>query len=68
MEFQFEGLADFLYMGGSAFYVWTCYVFFSVVMGWNLIAPVLERRKVMSLLKARVQREVARSGLTEAGE
>ena len=60
MEFQFEGLADFLYMGGYAFYVWTCYVFFSVVMGWNLIAPVLERRKV--------QREVARSGLTEAGE
>lgn len=68
MEFQFEGLADFLDMGGYAFYVWTCYLFFSAVMGWNLIAPVLERRKVINLLKARMQRDATRSGHTEAGE
>jgi heme exporter protein D len=68
VEFQFEGLADFLDMGGYAFYVWTSYLFFSVVMGWNLIAPVLERRKVMNLLKARMQRDATRSGQTQAGE
>lgn len=65
-EFQFTSLADFLDMGGYAFYVWSSYVFFAVVMGWNLVAPLLERRKVIILLKARMERDASRS--SGAGE
>lgn len=56
-EFQFSSLADFLDMGGYAFYVWISYAFFFVVMGWNLVQPRLERRRVLRLLKAKRQRE-----------
>ncbi len=65
-EFQFESLADFLDMGGYAFYVWASYAFFIVVMGWNLLAPLLDRRKVLLLLKARMERDASRS--SGAGE
>lgn len=59
-DFQFDGLADFLDMGGYAFYVWMSYLFFAVVMAWNLIQPRLQRRKVLKLIKARMQRESTR--------
>lgn len=56
-DFQFEGLSDFFAMGGYAFYVWMAYGFFFAVMGWNLIQPRLERRKVLKLLLARQVRD-----------
>jgi heme exporter protein CcmD len=56
-KFQFDGLADFFAMGGYAFYVWLAYAFFFVVMGWNLIQPRLERRRILKLLQARQARE-----------
>jgi heme exporter protein D len=65
-EFQFDGITDFFAMGGYAFYVWMAYLFFFVVMGWNLIQPHLERRKVLKLLQARQARE--RNTAEPAGE
>jgi heme exporter protein D len=59
-EFQFESLADFLAMGGYAFYVWLAYGFFFIVMGWNLLQPRQERRRIIKLLQARRQRESGR--------
>jgi heme exporter protein D len=56
-EFQFEGLQDFLAMGGYAYYVWTSYLFFTAVVVWCLLQPKLERRKVLQLHVARMQRE-----------
>lgn len=56
-KFQFDSLADFFAMGGYAGYVWAAYLFFFAVMGWNLIQPRLERRKVLKLLQARQARE-----------
>ena len=67
-EFQFEGLAGFLNMGGYALYVWVSYGFFAVVMAWNLIQPQRDRRKVMKLLKARRQREATRESNYPKGE
>lgn len=67
-EIQFASLADFLDMGGYAFYVWTSYLFFAVVMGLNLLLPLLDKRKVMKLLKARMQRDAARGQSAGAGE
>ena len=56
-EFQFEGIQDFLDMGGYAFYVWISYAFFAVIVAWSLIQPRIARRKLLQLHKARMQRE-----------
>ena len=67
-EFQFDGVQDFLAMGGYAFYVWVSYAFFALIVGWNLIQPILERRKLLQLHKARMQREAGmnqRQNVTE---
>ena len=64
-EFQFESLADFFNMGGYAFYVWISYLFFAIAMVWNLIQPGRDRRKVLVLLKARMQRDQDRSATGE---
>lgn len=62
-EFQFEGLGDFLAMGGDAFFVWTSYLLFAASVTWNLVQPYFERRRVLNLLKARQQREAGRDAL-----
>ena len=56
-EFQFDGIGDFLAMGGYAFYVWISYLVFALVVIWNLLQPRIERRKLLHLHKARMQRE-----------
>jgi heme exporter protein D len=67
-DIQFDSLSDFLDMGGYAFYVWTSYLFAAAVFGINLILPLLDRKRVMKLLKARMQRDEAQSGQTGAGD
>jgi heme exporter protein D len=61
-EFQFEGVRDFLNMGGYAFAVWVSYAFFALVVVWSLLQPRIERRKLLQLHKARMRRE---AGLTQ---
>jgi heme exporter protein D len=56
-EFQFDGLQDFLNMGGYAWYVWVSYSAFMLVLVWSLIMPRVTRRKLLQLHKARMQRE-----------
>jgi heme exporter protein D len=67
-DIQFDSLGDFLNMGGYAFYVWTAYLFWAVVLGTSLVMPLLDRKRVIKLLKARMQREEAASGQIGAGE
>lgn len=61
-EIQFESLGDFLDMGGYAFYVWASYLFTIVVLGLNLLLPLFDRKRVLKLLKVRMQRDAAQSG------
>jgi heme exporter protein CcmD len=63
-DFQFDSLGDFLSMGGDAFFVWGAYAFFAVCMGWQVIQPILQRRKVIKLIRARMQREQQAAGNT----
>lgn len=67
-DIQFESFSDFLNMGGYAFYVWTSYLFWAVVLGASLVMTVLDRKRVMKQLKARMQREDAASGQSGAEE
>lgn len=63
-EIQFDSFSDFLDMGGYAFYVWTAYFIAFVVLAANLVLPLRDRKRVLKLLKARMQREAAQSGQT----
>ncbi len=50
-------MIEFLEMGGYAFYVWTSYGFFAVVMLWITLAPILRRRAMLRELGDRLARE-----------
>ena len=49
-------LAEFLHMGGYAFYVWTSYGITLVVMIVNLVKPIMYRRQLIAKLARRQQR------------
>lgn len=59
-DFQFQGLADFLAMGGDAVFVWSSYGVFAAVIAYNLIQPAMEKRRILKNLRARSLREAAR--------
>lgn len=50
-------LQEFFHMGGYAVYVWSSYAIALVVLVANVVAPVLERRKLFGQLARRQQRE-----------
>ncbi len=49
-------MAEYLHMGGYAFYVWTSYALATVVFIANLIAPVLRRRRLERDIAAAARR------------
>ena len=49
--------SEFFNMGGYAFYVWTSYAIFFIVILVNIIAPVMHRKKVISRIKRTIKRE-----------
>lgn len=49
-------LAEFLHMGGYAFYVWTSYGIAFVVMVVNLVKPIMYRRQLIVKFARRQQR------------
>lgn len=46
----------FFEMGGYAFYVWTSYGLALIVLVANLIAPVLQRRKLLGEIARKLRR------------
>jgi len=49
--------SEFFNMGGYAFYVWTSYALFLIVIVANIISPVIHRKKVISRIKRAIKRE-----------
>ena len=49
--------AEFFDMGGYAFFVWTSYGLTLVVMVANVIAPIMQRKKVIARIKRTIKRE-----------
>ncbi len=49
-------LESFLYMGGYGFYVWTSYGITALVLSFNLIAPILQRRQLLRQLALKQKR------------
>ena len=46
-----KSLADFFYMGGYAFYVWTSYGIVLVVLVANFLLPMMRVRRLHDSLK-----------------
>ncbi len=53
-------MADFLAMGGYAFYVWTSIAVFFLVLAIEAILPVMQRKRVLAEIRGRLRRRAAR--------
>jgi len=53
---SFASLGDFLAMGRHGLYVWSAYGCCLVVLGWNLAAPALARRRLLASEARRARR------------
>lgn len=49
--------SEFFHMGGYAFFVWTSYALTLLIIVANIIAPMLQRKKVISRIKRAIKRE-----------
>lgn len=49
-------MKDFFAMGGYAFYVWTSYGLALIVLVANLVAPVMQHRKLLGEVARRLRR------------
>ena len=58
----FEDFHSLLDMGGHGFYVWTTYGFGCVILAWNLLTPLYQRRKVIESIERRARRQRAQQG------
>lgn len=50
-------LQEFFHMGGYAVYVWSSYAIALAVLVANVVAPILQRRKLLVQLARRQRRE-----------
>ena len=54
---EFNSFAEFLAMGNHGFYVWLSYGLSAVVIAWNVVQPVLRRRRLIKEQAQRLRRE-----------
>ena len=49
-------MSDFLAMGGYGGYVWTAYAVFFIVLVFDAVSPVLQKRRTLRELRGRLRR------------
>lgn len=49
-------MKEFFAMGGYAFYVWTSYSIALIVLVYNLLAPMMHRRRLLADIARKVRR------------
>jgi heme exporter protein D len=59
VKFQFQSLADLIYMSGHGPYVWACYGIGLLVVAYLLISPVRQKKKFMLQLRSQYARQAA---------
>lgn len=57
MELQFESLAEFFAMGKHGFYVWLAYGLSALVVLWNVLQPIMQRRRLIKQQAQQLRRE-----------
>ena len=56
---QFDGVADFLAMGGHGIYVWSAYLIAAGVVLFTVFWPLWRRRRFFVLQRGRLRRAAA---------
>lgn len=49
--------SEFFNMGGYAFFVWSSYGLTFVILLWNVLAPMMRRKKILAQVKRAIKRE-----------
>lgn len=49
--------SEFLHMGGYATFVWSSYGLALVMVVFNIVSPMIERKRVISRVKRAIKRE-----------
>lgn len=49
--------SEFFAMGGYAFFVWTSYGITAVVIAFNIVMPLIQRKQVIKRVKRAIRRE-----------
>lgn len=57
MILQFHSVSEFIAMGNHGFYVWLAYGLTLVILGWNLLQPLFERKRLVKEQAQRQRRE-----------
>ncbi|KAB2899817.1 MAG: heme exporter protein CcmD [Dokdonella sp.] len=60
-------MAEFIAMGGYAFYVWASIGVFVGVLALDALAPLAQRRRVLADIRGRLQRRAAREQREHGG-
>lgn len=55
--FRFESLSDFLHMQGHGVFVWSAYALAALIMGWLIVSPWLQQRRLRQQLQRQYRRE-----------
>lgn len=55
--FRFDSLNDFLHMQGHGVFVWTAYALAALIMGWLIVSPWLQQRRLRQQLQREYRRE-----------
>ena len=56
-ELQFQSVAEFIDMGGYGFFVWCSYGVFALVFLGLLVAPIIRRNQLLTLLNRQNRRK-----------
>lgn len=57
---SFDSFEAFIHMGGHGLFVWSAYGITLVVLAFNFLQPIFQRRKILSAQKRVMERESAR--------
>ena len=58
--------SEFFHMGGYATFVWSSYGLALVMVVFNVVSPMLERKRVISRVKRAMKREVNSNQMSQS--
>ncbi|MGB0733123.1 MAG: heme exporter protein CcmD [Pontibacterium sp.] len=59
IRWQFDSFEAFVAMGNHGLYVWICYGVALVLLGGNVLLPLIKQKKLMGQLKRRFRSEAS---------
>ncbi len=54
-------MAEFFHMGGYALYVWTSFGAAALLLGWQFVQPILQRKQLLAQMARKARREARKN-------